>query len=59
MKNPELPMTKIRAMAAGGATSAGARSTLRTSTVVCARTMSTGRETVRSVEMKKVKCWQN
>ena len=46
VKNPELPTTR-RAVAAVGATSAGVRSTLRTGTVVCARALSTRRETVR------------
>ena len=40
-------------MAAVGATSAGVRSTLRAGTVVCARALSTGRETVRSAELQK------
>ena len=53
MKNPELSTTGKRAMAAVGATSAGVRSTLRTGTVVCARALSTGRETVRSAELKR------
>ena len=46
---------------AGGApaTPAGVRSILRTGTVVCARALSTGRETIRSSELKKAQCWQN
>ena len=56
VKNPELPTTRRRAVAAVGATSAGVRSTLRTGTVVCARALSTGRETVRSAELKKAQC---
>ena len=59
VKNPELPTTRRRAVAAVGATSAGVRSTLRTDTVVCARALSTGRETVRSEELEKAQCWQN
>ena len=59
VKNPELPMTGRRAVAAVGTTSAGVRSTVRTGTVACARALSTGRETVRSVELKKAQCWQN
>ena len=59
VKNPELPTTRRRAVAAVGATSAGVRSTLRTGNVVCARALSTGRETVRSAELKKAQCWQN
>ena len=59
VKNPELPTTRRRAVAAVGATSVGVRSTLRTGTVVCARALSTGRETVRSAELKKAQCWQN
>ena len=51
-EHPELPTTGKRAVAAVGATSAGVRSTLRTGTVVCARALSTGRETVRSAELK-------
>ena len=58
-KNPELPTKKRRAVAAVGATSAGVRSTLRTGPVVSARALSTGRETMRSVELKKAQCWQN
>ena len=58
-KNPELPTTRRKALAAVGATSAGVRSTLRTGTVVCARALSTERETVRSAELKKAQCWQN
>ena len=46
-------------VAAVGATSAEVRSTLRTATVVCARALSTGRETVRSAEIKRAQCWQN
>ena len=53
VKNTELPTTKRRAVAAVGATSARVRSTLRTGTVVCAKVLSTGRETVRSAELKK------
>ena len=52
-KNPKLPTTRRRAVAAVGATSAGVRSTLRTGTMVCARSLSTERETVRSAELKK------
>ena len=48
-----LPTTRRRAVAAVGATSAGVRSTLRTGTVVFARALSTGRETVRRAELKK------
>ena len=59
MKNPELPTTRRRAVAAVGATSAEERSTLRTGTVVCARALSTECETVRSAELKKAQCWQN
>ena len=59
VKNMELPTAGRRTVAAGGATSAGVRSTLRTSTVVYARALSTGRETVRSAELKRGKCWQN
>ena len=59
VKNPELPTTRRRAVAAVDATSAVVRSTLRTGTVVCARALSTGRETVRRPELKKVQCWQN
>ena len=59
VKNPELPTTRRRAVAAVGATSAGGvRSTLRTGTVVCARALSTERETVRSAELKKAQCRQ-
>ena len=57
--NPELPTTVRRAVAAVGATSAGVRSTLRTGTVVSARALSIGRETVRSAELKRAQCWQN
>ena len=32
---------------------------LRTGTGVCARALSTGRETVRSAELKRAQCWQN
>ena len=42
-----------------GATSAGVRSTLHTGAAVCARPLSTERETVRSAELKKAQCWQN
>ena len=42
---------KKMAVAGVGATSAGVRSTLRTGTMVCARALSTGCETVGSVEM--------
>ena len=56
VKNPELPTTGRRAVAAVGATSAGVRSTLRTGTVFCARALSTGRETVRSAELKRAPC---
>ena len=60
VKNPELPTTGRRAVAAViGATSAGVRSTLHTGIVVCARALSTGRETVRSAELKRAQCWQN
>ena len=59
VKNPELPTTRMRAVAAVDATSAGVRSTLRTGTVVCVRALSTGRETVRSAQLKKAQCWQN
>ena len=59
VKNPELPTTRRRAVAAVGATSAGVRSILRTGTVVCASALSTGREAVRSAELKKAQCWQN
>ena len=59
VKNPELPTTRRRAVAAVGATSAGVRRTLRTGTVVCARALSTERETVRSAELKKAQCWHN
>ena len=45
VKNPELPTTGRRAVAAVGATSAEVRST--------------GRETVRSAELKRAQCWQN
>ena len=58
VKNPELPTTRRRAVAAVGATSTGVRRTLRTGTVVCARALSTGRETVRSAELEKAQCWQ-
>ena len=58
-KNPELPSRGRRAVAAVGATSAKVWSTLRTSIVGCAGALSTGRETVRSAELKKVQCWQN
>ena len=58
-KNPELPTTGRRAVAAVGATSAVVRSTLRTGTVVCARALIIGRETVRSAKLKKAQCWQN
>ena len=59
VKNPELPTIGRRAVAAVGATSAEVRSTLRTGTVVCARALSTGRETARSAELKRAQCWQN
>ena len=59
VKDPELSTTRRRAVAAVRATSAGVRSTLRTSTAVCARALSTGRETVRRAELKKAQCWQN
>ena len=59
VKNPELPTTRRRAVEAVGANSAVVRITLRTGTVVCARALSTGRETVRSAELKKLQCWQN
>ena len=59
VKNPELPTIGRRAVAAVDATSAEMRSTLRTGTVVCARALSTGRETVRSAELKRAQCWQN
>ena len=55
----ELSTIRRRVVAAVGATSAGVRSTLRTGTVVGARALSTGRETVRSAELKRVQCWQN
>ena len=58
-KRSELPTTRSRAVAAVGATSAGERSTLRIGTVVCARALSTGRETARSAELKKAQYWQN
>ena len=58
VKNPELPTTRRRGVAAVGA-SAGVRSTLRAGTVVCARALSTERETMRSAELKKAQCWQN
>ena len=57
VKNLELPTTGRMAVAGVGATSAGVRSTLRTGTVVCARILSTGRETVRSAELKRAQCW--
>ena len=53
VKNPELPTTGRMAVAAVGTTSAGVRSTLHTGTVICARALSTGRETVRSADPKK------
>ena len=59
VKNAELPTTGRRAVAAVDATSAGVRSTLRTGTVVCARALSTGCETVMSAELKRTQCWQN
>ena len=59
VKNTELPTTRRRAVAAVGATSAGVRSILRIGTVVGARALSTGRETVRSVELKRAPYWQN
>ena len=59
VKNTELPTTGRKAVAAVGATSAGVRSTLRTGTVVCARALSTGRETVGSAELKRAQCWKN
>ena len=37
----------------------GSEEHLRTGTVVCARALSTGRETVKSVELKRAQCWQN
>ena len=43
----------------GSATSVKVWSTLRTSIVGCAGALSTGRETVRSAELKKAQCWQN
>ena len=58
-KNPELPSRGRRAVAAVGATSVKVWSTLRTSVVGCAGALSTGRETVRSAELKKAQCWQN
>ena len=58
VRNRKLP-TKRRAVAAVSATSEGVRSILRTGTVVCARALSTERETVRSAERKKAQCWQN
>ena len=58
-ENPELPTTRRRAVGAVGATFAGVRSTLRTGPVVCARALSTGRETGRSAELKRAQCWQN
>ena len=58
-KNPELPSRGRRAVAAVGATSVKVWSTLRTSIVGCAGALSTGRETVRSAELKKAQCWQN
>ena len=59
VKNPELPTVGRRAVVAVGATSAEVRSILRTGTVVCARALNTGRETVRSAELKRAQCWQN
>ena len=59
VKIPELLATRRRAVVAVGATSAGVRSTWRTGTVVCARALSTGRDTVRSAELKKAQYWQN
>ena len=59
VKNPDLPTTGRRAVAAVGAISAGVKSTLRTGTVVCAKALSTGRETVRSAQLKRAQCWQN
>ena len=53
MKSPELPTTRRRAAAAVGTISAGVKNTLGTGTVVCARALSTGRETVRSAELKR------
>ena len=58
-ESTELPTTGRRAVAAVGATSAGVRSTLRTGAAVCARALGTGRETVRSAELKRAQCWQN
>ena len=59
VKDPELPTTRRRAVAAVGATSTGVRRTLRTGTVVCAKALSTGRDTVRGAELEKTQCWQN
>ena len=59
VKNKELPTTGRRAVAAVGATSAEVKSTLRAGTVVCARALSTARETVKSAELKRAQCWQN
>ena len=59
VKNLELPTTRRRAMAEVDATSAGVRSTLCPGTVVCARALSIGRESVRSAELKKAQCWKN
>ena len=50
---------KKKAVAAVGATSARVRSTLRAGTVVCARALSTRRETARSAELEKAQYWQN
>ena len=58
-KNPELPSRGRRAVTAVGATSVKVWSTLRTSIVGCAGALSTGRETVRSAELKKAQCWLN
>ena len=59
VKNTEVPTTRRSAVTAVGATSAGVKSALHTGTVVCARVLSTGRETVRSAELKKARYWQN
>ena len=61
LNNPELPTIRRRAVEAVGTTSAGVRSTLRlrTDNVVCAKALNTGRETIRSAELKKAQCWQN
>ena len=56
-KNEEMPPPTKRADVGASATSVGMRSTLRTSTMAYAEVLSSELATVKSEELRKVRCW--